>query len=68
MMASAYDHLTSGAQVIDERADVCGLQAFMPRIIDHHDWSAVARTEAFDLQQAECAAGVRFSDIDSERR
>ena len=47
---------------------VLGLQALVPRVVDHHHRRAIAGAEAFDLDQRERAARIGLARLDARAR
>src|SRR5207248_2437706 len=67
MMAAAQRRLASGTQIVQQAADILRPLILLPRVIHHDHRRAVARPEAFDLEERERAAGVGLTRLDLQR-
>ena len=67
VMAAAQRCFAMRAEIVDELRRVLRLQALVPGVVHHDDRRAIARAEAFDLEQRERPARVGLARPDAER-
>src|SRR5438552_10186965 len=67
MMTPGQRRLSSRPQILEQPLDVFRLLILLPRVVDHDDGSPVARAEALDLEERECAGRIGLARFDAER-